>query len=206
MLGAGVTSTVAELAALVSAIEVAVTVMLTLADTDAGELYVAELDVLLVNVPQAVPVSPAPEQLQLTPSSLESLATVAVNFTACPASMLTWASGEMETVIAGGGGVILILPPPPPPPHPQVIAKMPTTSQSLFIGSVPPPTRNSHPRTRSCGAAFVPTCFPPRIRIPSSGLSAGGGQEMREFGGEFNSAVGSPPRHEGRRRLARKCR
>jgi hypothetical protein len=53
MLGAGVTCTVAELAALESATEVAVTVMLTPADTVEGALYVAELDVLLVNVPQA---------------------------------------------------------------------------------------------------------------------------------------------------------
>jgi hypothetical protein len=37
-----------------------------------------------VKVPQAVPVSPDPEQLQVTPLAVESFSTVAVNFTACP--------------------------------------------------------------------------------------------------------------------------
>jgi hypothetical protein len=84
MLGSGETKTTAKPVTVVSATEVAVTVMLRLAETEAGALYVAALVVALVKVPQAVPVTPGPEQLQLTPLALESFSTVAVNFTVCP--------------------------------------------------------------------------------------------------------------------------
>jgi len=84
MLGGGETKTTAEPVTVVSATEVAVTVMLRLTETEEGALYVAALVVVLVKVPQAVPVTPVPEQLQVTPLALESFSTVAVNFTVCP--------------------------------------------------------------------------------------------------------------------------
>jgi hypothetical protein len=84
MLGGGVTMTTAEAVLVVSATEVAVTVMLRLAETEDGALYVAALVVVLVKVPQAPPVTPVPEQLQVTPLALESFSTVAVNCTVCP--------------------------------------------------------------------------------------------------------------------------
>ena len=84
MLGGGETMTTAELVLVASATEVAVTVMLRLAETEDGALYVAVLVVVLVKVPQAVPVIPVPEALQVTPLPLESFSTVAVNFTVCP--------------------------------------------------------------------------------------------------------------------------
>jgi hypothetical protein len=73
-----------ELALVVSATDVAVTIMLRLVETGDGALYVAELVVMSVRVPQAAPVSPAPEQLQVTPLLLESFSIVAENLTVCP--------------------------------------------------------------------------------------------------------------------------
>jgi len=83
-LGGGRTMTTAELVLVESAMEVAVTVMLRLPETEAGALYVAAVVVVPVKVPQVAPVTPVPEHLQAAPLSLESFPTVAVNFTACP--------------------------------------------------------------------------------------------------------------------------
>jgi hypothetical protein len=58
--------------------------MLRLAETEVGASYVAVVVVVLVKVPQAVPVHPAPEALHVTPFALESFSTVAANFTVCP--------------------------------------------------------------------------------------------------------------------------
>ena len=84
MLGGGQTMTTAELVLVVSAADVAVTVTLRLAETEEGALYVAEVVVVLEKLPQAVPVSPDAEQLQVTPLLAESFSTVAENFTVCP--------------------------------------------------------------------------------------------------------------------------
>jgi hypothetical protein len=81
--------------------EVAVTVTLRLAETWDGELYVAEVDMELVKVPQAASVSPVTEQLQVTPLLLESFSTVAVNLTACPASTSVWPRGNRVMEMAG---------------------------------------------------------------------------------------------------------
>ena len=54
MLGGGETTTLAELFFVVSAMEVAVTVMVRLVETEPGALYVAPLDVALVRVPQSL--------------------------------------------------------------------------------------------------------------------------------------------------------
>jgi hypothetical protein len=45
---------------------------------------VAEVVVLLVKVPQAVPLHDEPDMPQLTPLLVESLLTVAVKFKVCP--------------------------------------------------------------------------------------------------------------------------
>ena len=63
----------------------------------------AEVVVLLLKVPHAVPLHEVPDMLQLTPLLLESLLTVAVKFRVCPASMVVWADGERETEITGFG-------------------------------------------------------------------------------------------------------
>jgi hypothetical protein len=76
--------TVAELLFVVSATDVAVTVIARLAATVAGALYIAELVVMPAKLPQAAPVSPEPEQLHVTPLLLESFSTAAVNFNVCP--------------------------------------------------------------------------------------------------------------------------
>jgi len=83
-LGGGRTMATAELDLVGSAMEVAVTVMLRLAETVDGALYVAVVVVVLEKVPQAVPVTPVPEALQVTPLPIESFSRVAVNLTVCP--------------------------------------------------------------------------------------------------------------------------
>jgi hypothetical protein len=110
--------------------EVAVTVTLRLAETEDGALYTASLVVALVKVPQA-PVNPVAEQLQETPFALESFSTVAVNFTACPASISVWAKGERVTKMVGGeaGG---LEPPPPPPPQAAMANEPQIASRTLF--------------------------------------------------------------------------
>ena len=61
----------------------------------------AEVVVLLLKVPQVVPLHDVPDMLQVTPLLLESLVTVAVRVKVCPSSMAVWADGERETEIAG---------------------------------------------------------------------------------------------------------
>jgi hypothetical protein len=102
MPGGGETRTVAEPLLVASAIEVAVTVMLRLAVTEGGALYVAPFVVALLNVPHPWPASPVAEQFHVTPFALESFSTVAVNFADCPASISVWAKGEMEIIMARG--------------------------------------------------------------------------------------------------------
>ena len=102
ILGRGETRTLAELLLPVSAMEVAVTVMLRLLETEVGALYVAVLEVAFVNVPQPDSTGPVVEQLQLTPLPLESFSAAAENLTVCPASMLVWPEGEMVTRILTG--------------------------------------------------------------------------------------------------------
>jgi hypothetical protein len=80
IVGGGEIKTTAELDLEVSATEVAVTVMRRLPDTDAGALYIAVVAVVLEKLPQASPVTPVPEALQVTPLLLESFCTLAVNF------------------------------------------------------------------------------------------------------------------------------
>jgi hypothetical protein len=82
--GAGVTMTVDDFDWLASAMEVAVTVTVRALVTGVGALYVTEVVVTLVKVPQVLPRHADPEILQLTPWLLESLATVAVKPTVCP--------------------------------------------------------------------------------------------------------------------------
>ena len=88
MLGAGLTTTGVDFAFVESDAEVAVTVTFILDVTDAGALYVAAVAVVLLKVPQADPLQPVPDMLQLTPLLLESLVTVAVKATVCPWSMV----------------------------------------------------------------------------------------------------------------------
>lgn len=97
MLGAGETTTTAELVLVESAADVAVTVTLRFAATEAGALNVAALVVVLVKVPHAAPERPVADTLQVTPLALESFSTVAVNFTVCPGSMSDCVEGEMAT-------------------------------------------------------------------------------------------------------------
>src|ERR1039458_8483167 len=146
MLGGGETSTLAELLLVASAMEVAVTVTLRLAETERGALYVAPLVVALVKVPHAVPVSPAAETLQVTPFAPESFSTVAANLTVCPASISVWAKGERATKMAGGeaGG---LKPPPPPPPQAAMTNEPQTASIILFTGASPPVVRIDHHAT-----------------------------------------------------------
>jgi hypothetical protein len=83
-LNGGEITTTAELDWVTSATEVAVIVILRVAETEDGALNVAALAVGLAKVPQSVPLTPAPEALQVTPLPLKSFSTVAVKFTACP--------------------------------------------------------------------------------------------------------------------------
>jgi hypothetical protein len=84
MLNGGETTTSAELDCRGSAMEVAVTVMLRIDETEDRALYVAVVVVTSVKAPPAVPVTPVPEAFQVTPLPLGSFSTVAVNFTLWP--------------------------------------------------------------------------------------------------------------------------
>jgi len=147
----------------VSATEVAVMVMLRLAETVDGALYVAVVVVALLKAPHSVPVTPVPDALHVTPLELVSFNTMAVKFTVCPWSMLTCVAGEMETEIMGGaegGGAPPPPPPPPPLPHAQVTTTLHTASMSFFI------------------AASTP------LEFLHDWLSAGAGNRMRKSGNE----------------------
>jgi hypothetical protein len=84
MFGSSETTTGADCDFDVSAADVACTVTVMFAETDAGALYVTAVAVLLVKVPQALPEQPVPDTLQVTPLLLESLLTEAVKFKVCP--------------------------------------------------------------------------------------------------------------------------
>ena len=112
MVGSGETVTGADTDFDVSATDVAWTVTVMFAETDAGALYVTPDAVLLVKVPQALPLHDVPDMAQVTPLLLESLVTVAANFNVCPRSILVWADGLIETEI--GGGAFAELPPQAP--------------------------------------------------------------------------------------------
>ena len=56
-------------------------------------------------VPQAGPLQPAPERVQLTPDDVESLTTVAVKACALPVCMLV-IEGETLTEIGGGTAIV----------------------------------------------------------------------------------------------------
>jgi hypothetical protein len=88
MMNGGEITTNTELDWVASATEVALIVMLRLAETEDGALYVAVFVVALVKVPQTVLGTPVPEALHVTPLPLESFSTVAVNCTVCPGSIL----------------------------------------------------------------------------------------------------------------------
>ena len=72
MLGGGVTVTATEALLVVSASEVAVMVMLRLAETVDGAVYVAVVVVALLKTPHSVPVTPVPDALHVTPLVLVS--------------------------------------------------------------------------------------------------------------------------------------
>ena len=79
ILGGGVTNKVDELYWVGAATEVAVTVTLKLAVTDAGAVYVTAVEVALESVPHAEPAHPGPEMLHVTPLFAVSLVKLAVN-------------------------------------------------------------------------------------------------------------------------------
>ena len=60
----------------------------------------------MVKVPQAEPLHPVPETLQLTPWLFKSPVSVAVKFTVCPWSIVLVPLGASETVIGGAFTVI----------------------------------------------------------------------------------------------------
>jgi hypothetical protein len=130
MLGAGLTVTVDDADFVVSAAEVAFTDTVKLEETDDGALYVAADAVVFVRVPQAAPLHPVPETLQVTPLLLESLLTVAVKLTVCPTSMLAGPAGARETEIAGGVD--------DPPPQPHIRPRTEKMRMSFFIVRLPP--------------------------------------------------------------------
>lgn len=73
---------------LVFATDVAFTVTVSTEETVDGATYVAAVLDVFVSVPQPLPLQLIPETLQDTPLLLESLVTLAVNFTVWPWSIL----------------------------------------------------------------------------------------------------------------------
>jgi hypothetical protein len=67
----------------------------------AGALYVTDVVVTFVKVPQAAPVHPTPDSVQLTPLFAESFCTVAVKPVDCEVCRLAKV-GETETAIGSG--------------------------------------------------------------------------------------------------------
>jgi hypothetical protein len=133
MAGAGIIMTAADDDLVVSAAEVATTDIVVLAVTVAGALYVAEVVVTPVNVPQAAPVQPVPEADQVTPLLAESLDNVAVYATVCPWSIEVWEEGERETAI-WGLPVVLV----PPPPQPDKSNNAGRSISKRLISNLPP--------------------------------------------------------------------
>ena len=104
--GAAVTVITAAADFVPFATEVAVSVTVAGVGTVAGAVYVTELVVTLVSVPQVAPLHPAPESDQLTPLFCESFCTEAVKL--APVETCTEpVVGLTETKIAGGAAVIV---------------------------------------------------------------------------------------------------
>ena len=118
--------------------EVAVTVAVKAEEMLAGASYVAETVEVLVNIPQAPPLQLLPETAQLTPWLLESLATAAVKFKVCPASIVCWEPGEIVTETDGLAGLVVTAEVDPPPQ----------------------PAKRNTPATTIPMAHFTVTCYP----------------------------------------------
>ena len=71
----------------------------------AGAVYVTEVGVVLLSVPQADPLQPLPETDQLTPAFFESFCTVALKFCMPPGITLA-VVGETATAIAAAATVV----------------------------------------------------------------------------------------------------
>jgi hypothetical protein len=110
MAGSGETTTVVDIDFDVSATDVACTVTVMFAVTEAGAAYVTADVVGFVRVPHAVPLQPVPATAQVTPLALESLLTVAAKFKVWASSMWVWADGVTDTERTGT--ILLEVPPP----------------------------------------------------------------------------------------------
>jgi hypothetical protein len=86
--------------------------------------------VVFEKVPQAVPLHDVPDMLQLTPSPLESFATLAVKFKVCPWSMDVCVEGVRETDIRIAAGFS--------PPQPHKKDKVERIRINLFMMTLPP--------------------------------------------------------------------
>lgn len=103
--------------------EVAVIVAVAFAEIGEGAVYVTEVVVCALS-------TPGPVRLQVTPAVLESLATVAVIFTAWPATAFCAALGPRVMLIGSGGD-----PDPGPDEHPDIRpATIKAKQNSLFMG------------------------------------------------------------------------
>jgi len=120
------TTTVHVADLLVSAAEVAVTATVRAEETDDGGVYVAAL-VVVLKVPQAFPLQPVPETLQVTPLLLESLLRVAARLKVCDWSMVVVLEGLSATEM---GDVEFV---PLPPPQPVKIMRIDKNRISLFM-------------------------------------------------------------------------
>ena len=104
--GAVVTVMVADADFVLSATEVAFKVTEGGAGAAAGALYVTEVVVTLVSVPQVAPEQPVPESVQLTPLFCVSFCNCAVKFAVC--ETCTEADGGFTATVMAGGAVIVI--------------------------------------------------------------------------------------------------
>lgn len=114
---------VADALFVVSAMELAVNVIVPGVGAVAGAVYVTATPEALLDadsVPQAAPVHPLPDSAQLTPLPALSLATVAVNACDCPACIEN-VVGDIVTAIAESGFAV-DPPPPQPPTNPTIVA------------------------------------------------------------------------------------
>ena len=89
-----------------SATEVAVTVTVAGVGTALGAEYVTGAPLALLDgdtVPQAAPLQPAPDTIQLTPLFAESFVTVAVSACVCPTCTVIVAGATLTAMAAAGG-------------------------------------------------------------------------------------------------------
>src|SRR5438477_5457050 len=87
----------------VSVTEVAIKVTVAGLGVLTGPLYVTEVAVTFVSVPQALPLQPAPDKDQVAPLFWKSFWTVAVKFCEPPPAPTDAVVGDTETDIGGGG-------------------------------------------------------------------------------------------------------